>query len=643
MMKFAGLSAVKSRQSYVLVLLITVLAVLWVQWPRIRDPYQIEEDFRVLHWMHRFDDRSLFEADPTVFTRILEWEIGPWQLIMDGGSAGYSLLFQVANQFVPFLLFSKLLIFPLTLLAVTYIYGIGKRLWNTNTAVVLSLLFLVLALASSTSVSPTGGLQRSFIFPLLLGLIYHLISRQYGAVAVILIVSGLVYPAAFVLGATATMLTIVDWRHKAAKKLAVDKTGLFYLTTAVLITILALTPVIAYQVSPLDQRESAYPSGEMFQLFRVGSEAHILSNPLYQSGSRGQLFTNFPFIGRGGLATQGLSIIHIAILAVMALLTVWLNPRTIAATHSVLRRFFVSIWICFILSWLAILLTSAFPLYLPSRYTEASLFLILLIFVVGHGQTTFQQMLNHVQTQPGATAIFALLTSLGIVLFIIFIPVPQHADAVVNPKMFRTLLISLLIILWLLIIYKQRFARSLNVTVSIDPAHKKLLRVGILFVLFWVSLAYITIFQHDFYTATEVERALFAYLETQPGNIRLSGDPHTLSSIPLFAKRQVLYNCESPNFNPEVVQDSLSAYYAAPGEKQLVAAYCRKYDVDFFVVDSRTVTSQFVADRYCSFSPFDSEIVERVLTQPDFFFANLIDVDVVFQKEHLSLVACPNS
>lgn len=461
--------------------------------------------------------------------------------------------------------------------------------------------------------------------------------------AVILIISGLVYPAAFVLGVTTTALTVVEWQFKSPRKFSVDWRGGVYLITAMIVTLLVLTPVVAHQVVRAQQPETATTSGEMFQLFRSSGDSHILSNPLYIGGGRGQLFTIFPFVGRGGLATQGLSIIHIAILATLALLTVLLRPRTIAETSAVLKRFFASIWICFGLAWLTILLTSAFPLYLPSRYTEASLFLVLLIFVVGHGQTTFQQALVYVQTRPQAITVIALFVSLGIALFISLIPVSQNTDKAVDPITFRILLVSLLVIMWLLLAYRQRRpVHSFGEGSTLRPISRRIFRASVVLALILGSLAYIAVFQHDFYRASNAERALFAYLEAQPSNIRLGGDPHTLSSIPLFAKRQVLYNCESPNLNSEVIQDSLAAYYASPEEKELVSAYCDKYDVDFFVVDSRALDRQSVADMYCSFSPFDKDIVSRLPTQSDFFFANPVASNVVFQEDHLRLVTCPN-
>ena len=100
-------------------LIVAILATLVVQRPRISDPYAIEDDFRNMYWMHLYDDPDLFQApDPFMDNWIYKWSIRGQTLIVFTGSPAYSLFFQLVNLLVPFLLFSKFLIFPLTLVSV---------------------------------------------------------------------------------------------------------------------------------------------------------------------------------------------------------------------------------------------------------------------------------------------------------------------------------------------------------------------------------------------------------------------------------------------------------------------------------------------------------------------------------------------
>lgn len=618
------------------ILVITFFAVLWVQWPRLQDPYQIEGDFSVLHWMHRFDDQELFKNDPSFFSRITEIELGSQTIVMDSGSPGFSWLFQIANTTIPFLTFSKLLIFPLTLIAVAYMYGIGKKIGGTETAVVLSLVFLVLNLASSTSVSTTGGLQRSFIFPLLLGLIYHLMNKQFGATAIILIIGGLVYPTVFVLGMATTALTLVDWQSLRQHHLKINWKGGIYLGTAVMIVMLIFTPSIMAQPTPTD--DSNQTPGEFYQLFNSGGEGHVLTDPLYQSGSRAQLFTIFPFIGRGGLAVRGISIIHIAILTILAIITILLRPQALSEADPILKYFFVGIWISFTTAWLGIIILSSFPLYLPSRYTEASLFLVLLIFVVTNGKKSFSlfTQLLYEKTQIVVWIIFLLSLFLSIFAFISLISRNQEIPGLRN---MYVLLLILSIIMMILALYRKFAPPKLSQSTNLPMPRKLNLIVGGS-ILAAIGAFYVFSFQSSPRIPDKAERDLYAYIETLPKDTNLSGSPNILSTVSLFGKRQVIYSCAGPNFVPEIIKDSLSAFYADPDDAQRVHNYCNEYDVDYWVVDSRLYKPGTRESLYCSLSPYDSELLPDLIHKNSYYFETISEDSYTFHSDYLFVVPC---
>jgi hypothetical protein len=114
----------KGRTLLWLALAIGTLVALLVQGPRLADPYSVEEDFRNFYWMHRFQDSQLFEDDPLIRYRIVEYDVGPVHLIFDSGSPGYSLLFQLASYLMPVALVSKLLVFPLLWAAIYFSFAL---------------------------------------------------------------------------------------------------------------------------------------------------------------------------------------------------------------------------------------------------------------------------------------------------------------------------------------------------------------------------------------------------------------------------------------------------------------------------------------------------------------------------------------
>src|SRR5690606_326728 len=117
------------------------------------DPYSVEEDFRNFYWMHRFQNPELFVDDPTIYGRVATLTIGSVQLVMDTGSPLYSLLFQLMSGFISPVLLSKLLVFPLLLTAVYYMYRLGETLQGPEAGLAAALAFVSLNLASHTSIS----------------------------------------------------------------------------------------------------------------------------------------------------------------------------------------------------------------------------------------------------------------------------------------------------------------------------------------------------------------------------------------------------------------------------------------------------------------------------------------------------------
>jgi hypothetical protein len=116
-----------------MLVILSVLAVLWVQLPRLADPFQADEDMRTFYWMSKFQAPALFPDDELGGHKYVNVRL-PWgDLPVSFYSPGYSLLFYAASFLVPPILFSKLLPFFLMAVSVVYLLNYGESVGGTST------------------------------------------------------------------------------------------------------------------------------------------------------------------------------------------------------------------------------------------------------------------------------------------------------------------------------------------------------------------------------------------------------------------------------------------------------------------------------------------------------------------------------
>jgi len=147
-------------------------------------------------------------------------------------------------------------------------------------------------------------------------------------------------------------------------------------------------------------------------------------------------------------------------------------------------------------------------------------------------------------------------------------------------------------------------------------------------------------------------RALYSALATTPKDALIAGQPNLMDTIPTFARRRAFatYELAHPwsrgywaKLKPRL-EDLFRAYYAS--DPQVVVDFCRKYGIDFIIVDDRHFTPAFLKggefrfpydkpyvpgtshylteiDRCPFFAPFDKQI--QKLTQGRQHFALLSD------------------
>jgi hypothetical protein len=611
-------------------LIVALLAALWIQWPYLADPYAVEEDARNFFWWNRFDQPELFVEDPLFDGYVRDIRLGPITLVVWTLSPGYSLLFQVASAVVSPVLFSKLLIFPLLLISVYYLYRISRRITGPGTAFAVCLAFTLFNLVSTSSISAAAGLQRSFMFLFLLALLNYLMMGSFQRAAVVIFVSGTVYAPAFVLGAATYGLLLLkpagtSWRR------VVEWDHVPPLLVAAALVALLMAPALANQ----QQARRTDDVGEVAPT--------LLADPRFQEGGRRQLFSHFPLVGRGGLTVDVPGALLMVLLAVLGLVTWVIDPSSLTKSPKELRMLFFAGILCFALAWTSAMAVTTFPLHLPSRYTRVSIPLFLLIYVVTNSEESLSRAARLIQRQRGR--LFLLLIPVALLAAVLGFFAPEAGAGFEDVFVFRysrPLLLSLgalLLLLGLLSIVKPRNAVELVPSTPLSGRSRRLAAIFGLILLF-PTLWYARTFNANFsvFVATLEERLLYEHLATLPPDILIGGDPQYLGAVPLFGKRAVLFSEERPHPDGTVMMDGLQAYYAA-SETEIVT-FCRRHGVDYLLVDTQDFTPQHIARGAYLFEPYNSRLQADLANQTRFALAEVPDELREFHAGSIYLVAC---
>jgi hypothetical protein len=328
-------------------------------------------------------------------------------------------------------------------------------------------------------------------------------------------------------------------------------------------------------------------------------------------------------------------------LAALALVILLLDREAWRRQPKTLHSFFLAIWACYGLSWLIFLRTGNFYLYLPSRYTEAGLIIVLLIFVVVNGRNSFHLFVNLLMSKPKIAAWGLLGTAVAVLVLAGFLPAYTNAGDNALLERLRWilwLLGGLLFVLALIYMRRKPVARS-SASPQMSQPHWLKQGIGLLFLLI-LSVGFVASFQPQFYEATAAERRLFTYLQRLSKDTVLSGAPYVLDSVPTFGQRSVFMNCENPTFAPGEIIDSLHAYYAPVGEEQRVESFCQQYEVDYLVIDSRNYAPETRDSSYCSFAPYDRALYQDMQSTSRFALDTIPEEQRLFQSGTLFVVPC---
>ena len=510
-------------------------------------------------------------------------------------------------------------------------------------------MFTILILAAHTSISVVGGLHRSFGVPIVLALIYYLDQNQFGKATIPLWLCGLIYLPLFPVCLLTYGLYCVDWQQVKNFRPVVHWQRVAYLSLAFLAAALPLLPAFLNQTGRVQDAVAETAAAPPYDAPFLES-LPLLQDPNYSGSGRRVLFELFPLVGRGGLiSTDGLDGMQLMFLAAIGLLIWWGRRPDHYRLPPVFVRLFYASLIGYSLAWLAALLTNVFVLYLPSRHTQTTFFIIAVTFVGVNLLQAISFGAKAVARQRQNLFWLSVPLVLATLVLAFFLPSGVTESGAPLPGRdlsTRLLLVGLSVVLLALTAVAARKKKQPDSTASTMPTagpatkpagrwQSQMVLVGCLLL---VALPYIRLVETEFYSPSAADMDLYDYLQTLPVDAFISGEPCSLDSIPYYGQRTILFSCEQFSNEPVTIIDTFLAYYAERSDE--VIAFCRQYDVDYLVVNLEAYEESYIATGAYFFEPYTSWLTPRIQSRSHFVLAHIPAEARLFQIDNRFVVAC---
>lgn len=311
--------------------------------------YVVQDDARQhVFWMRRFIDPALF----------------PNGLIADYyqsvGSPGYTTLYQLmAAVGIEPVFFSKILPFILTIITTIYCFGVCLQLLPVPLAGFISTLLLNQNLWLKDDI--VSGTARAFMYPLFIAFLYYLLRRSLFPFLVAIALLGLFYPSGVIISAGILFLRL--WRWDGRLKLRHDY---LFSVAGIAVSLLAILPQVL-ESSHFGAVITASAAQTMPEFSELGRSRFFVNNPIefWFYGDRTGIFP---------IEWFRLPYKYFPLMLAIGLLLPILQhfrsrfPLVRHISHSIIlpQIAFVSLSLFFAAHALL------FKLYLPSRYTQYS-------------------------------------------------------------------------------------------------------------------------------------------------------------------------------------------------------------------------------------------------------------------------------
>lgn len=625
-----SISALSFRNLKIALIILSLIAISWLQIPRLIDEYQVEEDFRSFYWMNKFQDSDIFPVDQ-LSGHVYSVVNLPWGTIpVYFKSLGYGLLFYLASFFISPILFSKLLPFVLMPVTVGYLFAYGRAVSGKKAAVLFSVMFIFINLASSTSLSVATGLQRSFAFPLVIAALYYLLQEREIEVFITSFAAVLIYPPMFLLIIGMWGLSTLEFRHRPVLQVQIARRRLGYVVAAFLLGALVVLPVLLPNVG-----QSLTPDETLD--ISTGMD----NNPNRVLGGRAELFYLFPVVGRGGLFSKAVDAIYVLLLFILSLFSVIvLGTREVKCIPHELKLMVWSSLLIFVLDWVLLLSIGNFLLYLPSRYTRVGLMLFFMLFVGLNIPATLVAAHAYVRRYPHVLRGIVLGVVVMLVLFVLLYPTEK---AIVFGVNFKWLLLGGAILFGIFGFYvagKKSVETGISKSGEGEAESKALwLFCGVLlFVLVFWGWYVRQAGAVTYLNPSEDERALFRYLRTLPKDVLIGGTPSALDSVPLFSAREILFSYEKLSQDANLIREALLAYYAE--DVETLVDFCVAQGVSHLIVDIRYYDRNYIEQGIIFFEPYNDQVISEIQQNTSFVVMQVDDDAKVFESGPYYVIPC---
>jgi hypothetical protein len=587
--------------------------------------------------MNKFQDPLLLPKPSVDYTMV---DLFGYSLPVTFSSLGYGLLFYGASFWIMPVSFSKILPFLIMPITLWYLFEFGQSVRDRRMGVILAVAFLFINLASSSSISIANGLQRSFALSLMVALIYYLHRQRYMMAGVIILVSAFVYAPAFALGVMMWGLLVLKrwgWPFRLGS-LRVQR-GLVQLLVAFGLGIFILLPGIFPSLADRFTHQPPILVSQPTNIVETAAEAEPLlwNNPIYRADGPVQLFVVFPFVGRGGLVDLGEDVINLLILlALGGLIYLVLGRRAFELPEEIWSVLWAG-FILFFVAWIPLLLASSFLFYVPSRYTRVGLFLFFFMLVFLNSQDFIKEAPALIRRNFHKLIWFIAAIEVIVLGIIIFYPSERAMINGFNMKWLLALTGIAFGTLGIAIVKKP--PSSPNVIQKERSSTERILAGAALAacLLGWAVYAPI-LTETSYLNPPPIERQMLKFLETLPKDALIAGTPCALDSIPLFAKRQVMFSCEAYGDDSKLIREALAAYYAA--DWSIVANFCRSHQVNYLVLDLKTYSKEYLTTERVFFEPYKQELLAHLAGRESFVLAQTPDDIKLFQAGSFFAVSC---
>ncbi|HBE17410.1 MAG TPA: hypothetical protein DEG17_04105 [Cyanobacteria bacterium UBA11149] len=488
--------------------------------------FVVQDDVRQhVFWMRRFLDPDLFPNDLIA---------NYYQSIAPGGFAALYRL--IAKMGMDPLIFSKLLPPILALSATAYCFGCVMEILPIPMTGFIATLLLNQNLWIKDDIS--SATSRAFLYPLFLAFLYYLLRRSWLPLCVTIILEVLFYPPYVLM--SVGLLFVRLWRFdKGRLRLSQDRSNYWFFAIGFVVAIAGLLPTIL-ESSEFGGTITGTQARTMLEFSQNGRSKFFLDNP-WEFWFFGERSGFFPIEWK----TMNHNYFMLMFFAGLSLPILQRYHAIFPLAKQIEKEVFILLQIGLTsLGWFLLAHATLFKLYLPSRYSQHSLRIVMAL--------------------SAAIALTLILDALFHACQELSVTLPRIVSSLIMPSL------------------------ALGITALLSA-------ILLIYPLFWKDFM-------DIGYIKGKDPELYQFFQQQPKDILIASIVNEARNLPSFTQRSVLTAREYAipyhlGYYTQIRQrtiDLIQAQYS-PEIKEL-KNFIHKYDIDFWVLDNTAFTPTYLQE-----------------------------------------------